>query len=244
MASPSGPGSSCPWSAMFVIAKPSGTMTRIGSSSRSSAPRQVTRIRAGPSCGAHRSSVQAHPDAADGQLVAEAERHRPVDAVAVDVRAVRAALVLHEPGPAAEGEHRVVGADKVVLHVDRVVHVAADGVDRPQRNRRADRRHVVRRLEDAEPADPRARGDLRLLGVAQVAEQRAGEAQEDQVQENDEADLEDEQEKPQDVAGQPRTWNSISVPPIRMTSPGPSAIWVTGWPLTVDPLRLPRSVKP
>src|ERR1700741_2767199 len=111
--------SACPLRAMFVIAKPSGTSTRIGSSSRSSTTRHVTRIRLPP-----RSSVQAHPDAPDRQLVAEAERHGPIDTVAVDVRAVRAALVLDEPGTAAEREHRVVRADEVVLDVDRVVHVA------------------------------------------------------------------------------------------------------------------------
>src|SRR5688572_10005977 len=161
-ARPSGPGSSWPWSAMFVIAKPSGTRTRIGSSSRSSTPRQVTRIRRGPS------PVQPHPHAADGQLVAEAERHRPIDAVAVDVRAVRAALVLDEPRAAAEREHRVVRADEVVLDEDRVVHVAADGVDRPERQRRPDRWLVLGRLEHREPPDPRAGGDLRLLRVPEV----------------------------------------------------------------------------
>ena len=82
-----------------------------------------------------------------------------------------------------------------------------------------------------------------LLGVAEVAQQRPGEAQQDEVEKGDEADLEQQQDDHRDVLGQPRT-DSISVSPIRMMSPGPSAISVTGWPFTDEPLRLPRSVKP
>src|SRR6185503_12796793 len=117
---------------MWVMAKPSGTRSRIGRSRLSSAPRQVSLIAAG-------SSVEAHADAADGELVAEAQRDWPVDAVAVDVRPIRAPLVLDEPAAPTEGEHRVVAADEVVLDVDRVVHVATERVDRSKGDRRAGR---------------------------------------------------------------------------------------------------------
>src|SRR6188508_1109909 len=222
---------------MWVIAKPRGTRIRMGRSRLSSAPRQVSLI--GPG-----SSVETHADAADRELVAEAQRNRPVDAMAVDVRPVRASLVLDEPAAAAEGEHRVVAADEVVLDVDRVVHVATERVDRSEGDRGAGGRLIAGRLEHGEPADSRARGDLRLLGVAQVLEERAREAHERQVEKGDESELEEQEEDPQDVTGQERTWNSIWVSPIRMMSPGPSAIWLTGCPFTVEPFRLPRSVKP
>src|ERR687897_3072399 len=101
---------------MWVTAKPSGTRRTRGSRSRSSTPRQVILM-----C-AWRSSLQAHPDATDGDLVTVAQRHRAVDAVPIHVRAIRAALVLDEPAPATKGEHRVVRAREVVLDVDRVVH--------------------------------------------------------------------------------------------------------------------------
>src|SRR6188508_846943 len=110
MASSSGPGSNVPVRATFVTMNPSGTRNRIGSSSRSSAPRQVIRI-------SEASPIQSHPDATDGHLVAEAQGDRTVDAMAVHVRAVRAALVLHEPAAAPEGQHGVGGADEVILDV-------------------------------------------------------------------------------------------------------------------------------
>src|SRR5687768_8251671 len=110
----SGPASMVPVSAMFVIAKPSGTSRSTGSMRRSSAPRQGIRISAGSPFEPH-----AHPP--DRELVAEAEGDRPVDAVAVHVGPVGAALVLDEPGAPPEGEHRVVGAHEVILDIDRVV---------------------------------------------------------------------------------------------------------------------------
>src|SRR5688500_678230 len=236
-ASCSGPASRLPVIAMLVIAKPSGTRRRMGSMRRSSAPRQVIRISAA-------SPFEPHPHAPDGQLVAEAEGDRPIDAMAVHVRPVGAALVLDEPASTAEGEHRVVGAHEVVLDVDRVVDVAPDRVDRSERDRGAIGRLVGRRLEHREAPDPGAGRDLCLFGIAKVLEQRPREAHQHQVQQRHEPELEDEQQDAQDVAGHVRTWNSISVSPTRMTSPGPSAIWLTGWPLTVEPLRLPRSAKP
>src|SRR5918996_3215972 len=106
-----GPGSAVPVRAMWVTAKPSGTSSSSGSSMRSSAHRHPTR---GDRREVATSALKPHPDAPDSQLVAERERHRPIDAMAVDVGAVGAALVLDEPAPPAKREHRVIGADEVV----------------------------------------------------------------------------------------------------------------------------------
>src|SRR5918996_570281 len=207
---------------MWVTAKPSGTRRTSGSRSRSSTPRQVILMRP------WRSSLQAHPDATDGDLVPVAQRNRAVDAVPVYVRAVCAALVLDEPAPATKGEHRVVRAREFVLDIDRVVHVASHRVDRPQGDRPAGLWLSLRRVENGEPPKPGTRRDLRRLGVAQVAEHGAGEAEEDEVDEEEEADLEQQEQDPKDLSRHPRTWNSISVSPISIRSPGPSAISLTG----------------
>src|SRR5688572_17612153 len=164
IASVRSPASSVPASAMLVTMKPKGTRRRIGRRRRNSAPRQAILIGDG-------SPIEPHPNAPDRQLVAEAQCDGPVDAVSVDVRAICAPLVLHEPAAAAEGEHRVIGANEIVLDKDRVVHVAPDRVDRPQGDGAAVRRLVGWRLEDREAPDPGARADLRVLGAAQVAQQ-------------------------------------------------------------------------
>src|SRR5574338_146684 len=235
----SGPADASPVVAMWVTAKPSGTSSRSGSSSRSSVQRHVRRGRARIA-----SALKAQPHPADADLVAVGQRHWPVDAVAVDVGAVGAALVLHEPAPPAKGEHGVVGTDEVVLDVDGVVDVATDGADRAERDAAPHRRLPLRRVEDCEATDARLAGLVRQLRAAEVAEQRSREGEEQQVEQRQEADLQDEEQDAQDLARHPRTWNSISVDPIRMRSPGPSATSLTGWPLTSEPLRLPRSAKP
>src|SRR5579859_732857 len=234
-AMPSGPGSALFAATILTSATPSGTSTTMGRRRRSSVPRQVRAIGL---------ALKAHPDLSDRQLVPVAERHRAVDPMAVDVRAVGAPLVLDEPGPAAKGEHGVRGAREVVLDEDRAVDVAPDGVDRPQRDRTTDRRLILRRLEHGQPADPLAGCLLGSLGTAQVTQQRAAEEEEEQVEEPNEGELEDEDQDPQGFLGaHPPTPNSSVVSPIWMTSPGPSATSCTGCPLTVDPLRLPRSAK-
>ena len=55
--------------------------------------------------------------------------------------------------------------------------------------------------------------------------------------------LQDQQQEAQDIPGHPRTWNSISVPPMRIMSPGPRATSLTCSPLTHEPFRLPRSAR-
>ena len=55
----------------------------------------------------------------------------------------------------------------------------------------------------------------------------AGESHQDQVEQGDEPELQAEEDDAEDLAGHSRTWNSISVSPTLMTSPGPSAISLT-----------------
>src|SRR5213080_2025488 len=70
------PGSGLPVATMCAKAKPSGTNTVSGIGL----------------------ALQAHAHAPDHQLVPVAQGHRPVDPMPVDIRAVGAPLVLHEPG--------------------------------------------------------------------------------------------------------------------------------------------------
>ena len=141
---------------------PTISATATIASSRASVQRGRGRIRAedaraGRSAGRaepapHRSRgarpLEAKPDLADRDLVAEPERRDGRDRAAVDERAVRAAEVLDVPAPAAVGQHRVLGRGERVLDDDRVVDVATERrdrveVERPSRSpgrRRATRR--------------------------------------------------------------------------------------------------------
>ena len=80
--------------------------------------------------GSHRPSsdrpLEPHPDLADLELVAEADRGDAVDAAAVDVRAVRAAEVLDVPAATAVGQDRVLRRRERVVDDDRVVDVATE----------------------------------------------------------------------------------------------------------------------
>ena len=80
--------------------------------------------------------IEPHPDLADLDLVAVAQRPQTLDALAVEPRSVGAAAILDVPGAAAECEQRVLGRDERVVDDDRVVHVTADRVDRVERYRR------------------------------------------------------------------------------------------------------------
>src|SRR6266849_4242551 len=95
---------------------------------------------------------EAHPDLADLELVAEAQRGHPVDAAAVDVRAVGAAQVLDVPAPSAVGQDGVVGRGERVIDDDRVVDVAPEWRDDVETEGLPGGRLAAWRLEDDEAA--------------------------------------------------------------------------------------------
>mgnify|MGYP003289455679 CR=1 FL=1 len=107
----------------FARQRSSGTRTMMGSRRRSSTPRQAMRIRSR----SPRSSIEAHPDATDGQLVAEAEGDRPLDAMAVHVRAVGAGQVVKDEESPLEDDLGMVARRRRILQADIVGDCAAEG---------------------------------------------------------------------------------------------------------------------
>ncbi len=112
--------------------------------------------RSGLRQGAHPATpVQSEPYLAHLELVAEPERPSRVHRHTVDERAVGAAEVLYVPGPATEGQHRVLRRRERVVDDDGVVDVAAERGHRVQRERRPGRWLAVGRGEHDEPAELR-----------------------------------------------------------------------------------------
>ena len=113
--------------------------------------------------------LEPHPDLADLELVAEAQRRDAVDPLAVDERAVGAAEVLEVPAPAAVGQDGVLGRGERVVDDDRVVDVATERRDDVEPERVAGRPARRSAIEDDQPPGPIGR----LAGRrAQVAQQR------------------------------------------------------------------------
>ena len=91
-----------------------------------------------PNGGSHAVSVlgpvESHAHLPDLDLVPVAQRPETLDALAVEPRPVGAAAIFDVPGTAAEREQSVFGRDERIVNNDRIVHVAAQGIDSVQGN--------------------------------------------------------------------------------------------------------------
>ena len=140
----------------------------------------------------------------------------------------------------AIGQDRVLGRGERVVDDDRVVDVTAERRDDVEPERVAGGRFAARRFEDDQ-----APGSIgRFAGRrAQVAQQRADDPVQEEIEEGQEQQPDGPQHQEEAVhqSGAPATSTTSAVSPTSSRSPTPRTTSVTGTPLTRDPFVLPRS---
>src|SRR5712692_3188630 len=162
--------------------------------------------------------LQSERDAADAELVAEAEPLGTFDARPIDQRSVRAAEVFDPPFAVAELEHRVTCRRRLVRQRYVVADIAADRRLRAEHEPLADARRASRAaLDDERPRRAAAHVDTLRR---ERAVQRAERAQQEDVEQQQERDAHGpEQRREGDLHAYSDARKTSSRPATEMRSP-------------------------